>query len=932
MSNSVSAEIGVLPSPSFACRLAAMESRGFMSFASPVWLLLLPALALFAWWRKELALWRPLRAAALLLIVALLARPQARLQQEGLDLWVLLDRSESTEDRIDRGLPEWEKLMNGAKRSRGDELHLVDFAMDAVPQEENGGGAFTGNRRLTRTGLAIDSLIALRNPDKATRFLLFTDGYSTESLSGISERLIKENIPLDVRLLGEPPGSDFRLRRLRMPVRAQTGEPFLIEAEVSGPRDGEIPLTILRNGVSILETKAVITKGRGVARFTDRIGGSGSYHYEARIAPAEDSHPGNNRYDSWIEITGGPRLLLVSGYLNDPVADVLKRQFNVDVVTDPKTLHAGMLSGCRGVILNNVPAWEMPSAFLAGLDFYVNAQGGGLLMAGGKRSFGAGGYFRSSIDELLPVSMELKKDQRKLVAAISIVLDRSGSMAAGVAGGKTKMDLANEGSAKAMEFMGYQDNVAVFAVDSEAHEMVPMQTISDESNKSDLMDQTRRITSGGGGIFVYNGLKAGWKALRSTSVGTRHIILFADAADAEQTGDGPGADYKSLLEEVTLEGATVSVIALGTESDSDAGFLKDVAARGKGRIFFTDRPEDLPNVFTAETLAVTRNAFLSDPTSTLVSGQWQEISGKSLDWISPVDGYNLSYKRDWASQALVTKDEYTAPLVAWGLRGAGRTAAVCFPLAGEFSSTTRAWPGYGDFLQTMGRWLMGEDVPPDIGLRWDLAGSSLSIDLIYAGDWEKTFAQSPPRILLASGDRADNRREGTWERMEPGHYRANVDLTEGEVVRGAIQVGKYSLPFGPLTVGTNTEWAFDPGRVEELRQVSAQTSGREIGDLEKVWLSPPLKELTDLRRWILPLALLLILADALITRMGWRLPKLALSRKPKAKKAPKPSAVPVPALAAAAPQAAEELPPAPPTASEDAASRRRARYARARKR
>ncbi len=208
-----------------------------MTFQNPVWLLLIPALALVAWLWRGLALWRPLRAGVLIVIVVLLARPQARMQQDGMDLWVLLDRSESTEDRMDRGLPEWTKLIKEGARSREDEMHPVDYAMHAVPRDNNGGGAFTGSRVLTRTGLALDSIIALRQPDKASRVLLFTDGYSTESLAGIADRLTKENIPLDLRLLPEPPGSDFRVRRLRMPVRAQSGEPFLIEAEITGPQE-----------------------------------------------------------------------------------------------------------------------------------------------------------------------------------------------------------------------------------------------------------------------------------------------------------------------------------------------------------------------------------------------------------------------------------------------------------------------------------------------------------------------------------------------------------------------------------------------------------------------------------------------------------------------------------------------------------------------
>ena len=40
-------------------------------------------------------------------------------------------------------------------------------------------------------------------------------------------------------------------------------------------------------------------------------------------------------------------------------------------------------------------------------------------MAGGKFSFGSGGYFESPIDPLLPVSMELREDHRTLSVAMA---------------------------------------------------------------------------------------------------------------------------------------------------------------------------------------------------------------------------------------------------------------------------------------------------------------------------------------------------------------------------------------------------------------------------------------------------------------------------------------------------------------------------------
>ena len=493
-------------------------------------------------------------------------------------------------------------------------------------------------------------------------------------------------------------------------------------------------------------------------------------------------------------------------------------------------------------------------------------------MAGGRQSFGAGGYFQSAVDPLLPVSMELKTEHRKLSLAMAIVMDRSGSMGVGVAGGLTKMDLGNEGAANAIQFLGAQDYLTVYAVDSDPHEMVPLQQLGE--NREKMARAVRRIRSMGGGIFVFKGLEAGWKAIKKTEVGQRHIILFSDAADSEEPGN-----YQSLLEEVTANGGTVSVIALGTKRDVDARLLEDIAARGKGRIFFTDKPEELPSIFSQETIAVARSAFITDPTPAQGAPGWFEISGGAIEWLPSVDGYNLSYLRERDSQALTTMDEYAAPLVAFGQRGLGRTAAVAFPLGGEHSEAIRAWPRYGDFLQTLTRWMLGEQVPPGIGLRHRLEGTTLTLDLLHDEAWEPRLAEKSPRILLATGARAETRRDLTWRKLAPGHYEAAADLTEGELVRGVVQVGVNALGFGPLMVGNSAEWAFDGARLEELRSVSAASGGRELLELADAWRAVPAKRFSDIRTWLLVAALTAILAEALITRTGWRLPELAVARR-----------------------------------------------------
>lgn len=905
-------------------------------FQSPEWFLLIPALALVGWFWRPLRLHSPLRATLIVLASILLADPRLKRQHDSLDLWVLLDRSESTEALVDQGLPEWQRLLEQHKPSRRDTLHYLNYAAEVADLGADG-VSFTGSRKLTRTNLALQHVVSQVPSDRPSRVLLFTDGYATEPLHEAAAQLQARGVPMDFRLVREETDKDFRVARIEFPERVQAGEPFLMKVVVRGSQDLTLPLVIRRSGQLLAESEVKLENGVGVAEFTDRIPRAGAFHYEAEIRPTDDSHPGNNRADRWIEITGGPRVLLVSRYANDPAAAVLRSQnFSVDVVSEPGSLTPGRLSGARAVIINNVPAHEIPSDFLAAIDFFVREQGGGFLMAGGERSFGSGGYFQSSIDALLPISMEMKEEHRKLSVALAIVMDRSGSMAVQVpgAGGKspTKMDLADSGAADAIDLLGNMDEVAVFAVDSEPETVIPLTVVG--NRKRDLGDRVRRVKSQGGGIFVYEGLKAAWDTLQKSKSGTRHVILFSDANDSEEPGD-----YKKLLKTMTDNGCTVSVIGMGTKADSDSALLEDIAKLGNGRIFFADRPVDIPKIFAQETVTIARSAFVKDnPVGTRATGRWAEITPKAIEWPALVDGYNLSYAREDATVSLVSTDEYLAPLVAQARRGLGRTGAVSFPLGGDYSEKVRAWPAYGDFLQTTTRWLMGMETPPGIGLRHRLEGTRLTLDLLYDTDlWGEKLAAKPPRIKLLEDGAGKQSYELPWKRLSPGHFSITTDLEAGSVVRGAIQVGDAALPFGPVSVGSSVEWAFEPERLTELRAVSNQTGGRELIDLSKAWLRPPSIQEASLR---LPLGIALLviaLVEALMTRTGWKLPAFALAPSRKPAKGPVP-VIPkktrvVQAEPTATPTVAPstpDLPPAPP--SEPDETERRSRYQRAKDR
>jgi hypothetical protein len=446
---------------------------------------------------------------------------------------------------------------------------------------------------------------------------------------------------------------------------------------------------------------------------------------------------------------------------------------------------------------------------------------------------------------------------------MAIVMDRSGSMAATAPGtAETKMALADEGAARAIELLGDNDMVVLIPVDSAAHPLSDA-PVAVGPNRAKLVAAARSVQSTGGGIFCYTGLKQAWEMLQKTRVGQRHVILFADAADAEEPGD-----YENLLAEMVKEKCSVSVIGLGADTDSDAEFLKDIAKRGNGRIFFNADAKELPALFEMETATIARSAFLDEPVAVKGTPGWSEIAAAPIEWLPQVDGYNLTYLKPKASQAAITGDEYAAPLVAFWRRGTGRVAAVTFPLGGEFSTLTRDWDGYGGMAQSLARWLAGPPVPPGVGMQARVDGTRVRVDLLYDDSWADRVAADPPELTVSRGA-GGAATAVPWERLAPGHFSAALDAADVEYVRGAVRLGETALAVGPLNVAANPEWAFDRGRVEELLAVSGRSGGVERVDLSDVWQAPRPAAFRDVRRWLLPALLLTLLLEALQTQVGW---------------------------------------------------------------
>ena len=157
-------------------------------------------------------------------------------------------------------------------------------------------------------------------------------------------------------------------------------------------------------------------------------------------------------------------------------------------------------------------------------------------------------------------------------------------------------------------------------------------------NKAANEQKILAITAGGGGIYIYTSLADAVKVMHDAQAKIKHVILFSDAADAEEKNSGEMPDGApagrgtsiDLVSSLLAEKVTTSVVGLGTEHDKDVPFLRGLAERGNGRFYLTNDANTLPQIFSTETMKVAQSSLVEEPFNPVPAAPSALSSG--IDW------------------------------------------------------------------------------------------------------------------------------------------------------------------------------------------------------------------------------------------------------------------------------------------------------------
>jgi Ca-activated chloride channel family protein len=840
-------------------------------------LLIFPALAFLLWAerksshpmtaeRKRILL--IVRALGVILVLAALAGPAKVVTSSRQAVVLVADQSQSLGEEgsqaalaklreIKAALPAGVDVSqvafgDEAKLLRDDEVAESSFAAAKDWRQKHGGQSAYAP--------ALEYARALFPAGTARHVVFIGDGHETRgSLLEAARQAAVAEVHLHAVPVAGPKKPDVRVRQL-VPnqSRLHEGATLRLSVDVESTMDGNGTLKLFENGIEVERRGLEVKAGKAVQEtFVRHPDTRNIYKYRAVLEGfGGDAIPANNEALTLVDVRGRLRLLLVEGDASEAsyLTEAMEKEGIQLELRAPNAIPATPqeLGGYDGIILSDVPAHKVGERAMTAIHDYVDKLGGGFLMIGGPGSFGVGGYYRTPIEEILPVRLRAPDEEEKQSSALALVIDRSGSMAG------EKLEMAKSAAIASAEILTRNDSIGVYAFDSELHVVVPMTRLS---NVSAVAGQIAGLTSGGG-TNAYPAMNEARNALQRVKAKIKHMIVLTD-------GQTSGTGYEALASQCRGEGMTISTVAIG--EGAHVGLLQAIASLGGGQSYTTLEAANITRIFTQDTLIHTGRMIREDPFQPAVAERHPILGGWDKLTCPPLLGYVKTLRKGTAQMPLAT--DTGDPLLAHWRFGLGKVTAFTSDAKSRWANLwISRWSGFGQFWSQVLRETARPPQGQGMDLRAEMQGNEaqISVDVLTDAGTRGNEALVTAEVFFVSAESlgaplqpvqnlvlrqsGPGLYEGAFSPEKPGVY-----LIRAQSGAQMVTAGLVHNPSSEQSLGTVNE--------KLLREVCAATGGTYLDSKTTLELgATKARRFVELWPYLVMALLAVFLADIAVRR------------------------------------------------------------------
>lgn len=693
-------------------------------------------------------------------------------------------------------------------------------------------------------------------PFYVPRIVLLSDGNETHGEA--LKAALNSGVPIWTVPLPTRDDPEVQVSAVHVPAQVAQGEPFYVEVVIDTNHDDEGTIEVYRGPHKLIEETKQLKKGENRFRFRQTVDHERLAEFAVRTRGFKDTLLDNNSDSGLVFTAGKPRVLMIEkdvSLARNLVWALEEQDIQVDV-RPPQGMPDSLadLQNYELLMISNVPATDFSARQMDVARTYVQDLGGGLIMIGGDESFGLGGYYKSVIEEVLPVRSDFEKEKEKPSLAMVLVIDKSGSM------GGQKIELAKEAARSAAELLGPRDQIGVIAFEGSTYWVCDIQPAS---NKSFVMDRISTIEAGGG-TNMAPAMEEAYEALQSATAKLKHVIILTDGISS------PG-DFHGLASSMASAQMTVSTVGVGEGLDNN--LLEEIARIGRGRYYFTNDPLSIPQIFAKETMTASKSAINELPFVPQTVRPTQVLANIDFETAPFLLGYVVT--RPKATSEMILASEAGDPLLAWWRYGLGVSVAFTSDAKSRWAAEWVNWPGFGPFWAQVIRHAMRKSEAKGVVVETERKGARtlVRLDSVDAAGKYLNQAETELRVIgpglsnesLPLRQTAPGRYETEFATSDAGAYHLELaQKQDGQVL--------YRQSRGVM-VGYPDELRLRPTNEELLKQIAGTSGGRYKPDPESVFNpgDQTARRATPLWPWLVTIAALLFLFDVALRRIDFSL-------------------------------------------------------------